>query len=56
MYSQSAFQVTTHVAALVIVLVVLLVADLDRPRRSLIKVPQDSLLDLQTSIQTANAS
>ena len=48
--------ITTHASALVIVLVVFLVIDLDRPRRGLIKVPRESLLDLQTAVQTDVAS
>jgi hypothetical protein len=43
--------VTSYVLALIIVLLLLVIIDLDRPRRGLIEVPQDSLIDLQTTIQ-----
>ena len=41
---------STHVLYLLIVLMVFLIIDLDRPRRGLIEVSQQSMLDLQTSI------
>jgi hypothetical protein len=48
--------ITAHVAVCVIVLVVFIVLDLDHPRRGLIEVPQESLIELQTSIQADDES
>jgi len=44
----------SYVAAAVIILVVFVVIDLDRPRRGLIEVPRDSLVDLQATICVEN--
>ena len=42
----------SYIAAIVIVLMVFVIIDLDHPRRGLIEVPRESLIDLQTTIQT----
>jgi hypothetical protein len=39
------------VLVLLIVLLVFIILDLDRPRRGLIEVPQDSIIELQQSIR-----
>jgi hypothetical protein len=41
----------TYVLVLLIVLLVFIILDLDRPRRGLIEVPQDSIIELQQSIR-----
>jgi hypothetical protein len=41
---------SVHALAILIVLLFFLVIDLDRPRRGLIEVPRDSLIDLRASI------
>jgi len=45
---------TSYTLVILIVLLVFVVIDLDRPRRGLIEVPQASLVDLQRSIQAEN--
>ena len=40
----------THVLVAMIVLLVFVIIDLDRPRRGLIQISQQSLLDLQGSV------
>jgi hypothetical protein len=47
-------QFACYVATLVIALVVFVIIDLDRPRRGLIEVPQESLIELQTTVQAEN--
>jgi hypothetical protein len=47
---------TSYFLALFIVVLVFMIVDLDRSRRGLIKVPQRSLIDLQTSLQADNES
>ncbi|MEZ5460370.1 hypothetical protein [Dokdonella sp.] len=44
---------TTHVLAVLIVVLAFVILDLDRPRRGLIRVDQSSLLDLQSAIHAA---
>jgi hypothetical protein len=46
----------SYIAAIVIVLMVFVIIDLDHPRRGLIEVPQESLIDLQTTIQADDES
>jgi hypothetical protein len=41
--------VTSYTLVILIVLLVFVVIDLDRPRRGLIEVPQESLIDLQVT-------
>jgi uncharacterized membrane protein len=45
---------TSYFLALFIVVLVFMIVDLDRARRGLIKVPQRSLINLQTSLQAYN--
>ena len=42
---------TAYFLMVLIVVLVFLITDLDRPRRGMIEVPQRSLIDLQTSLQ-----
>jgi hypothetical protein len=42
---------TSYIAAVVIVLIVFAIIDLDHPRRGLIEVSRESLTDLQTTVQ-----
>ncbi|HNP36703.1 MAG TPA: hypothetical protein PKK10_12700 [Woeseiaceae bacterium] len=44
----------TYVLVLLIVLLVFIIIDLDRPRRGLIEIPQDSILELQKQLSTGN--
>ena len=42
--------IAAHVLALLIVLLVFIIIDLDRPRRGLVQVPQENLISLQSTI------
>jgi hypothetical protein len=43
--------ITCHVLALFIVSLIFVIIDLDRPRRGMIEVPQQSLIELQASMR-----
>jgi len=44
----------THILVLLIVFLVFIIIDLDRPRRGLIEVRQDSLVELMVTIEAKN--
>jgi hypothetical protein len=46
----------TYILVVLISLLIFLVIDLDRPRRGLIEVPQKSLVDLQTTVNTSRGT
>ena len=47
---------SSHLMVLLVVVVVFIILDLDRPRRGFIQVSQQSLLDLQASMRAASAA